>query len=117
MKAWRWLVRIFRALIGPPDATVDAPTTVHRDTWTRPRLSLREWSSDGLPPPMMWKACHPRTRATFKAELTCDNGHAVSLKGHAISADGVVSPSVVCLAQGCDFHDFVRLEGWTAGAI
>lgn len=117
MKICRWLVRTFGALLGRSDATVEPRAMVEPRTWTRPRVSLREWSADGAPPPMMWKACHPRTRATFKAEMTCGHGHAVSLRGHAIAADGVVSPSVVCLVQGCDFHDFVRLEGWTAGAI
>lgn len=117
MKAWQWLVRMFRALIGLPNPTAETPSPIHRETSRRPRISLREWTSDGAPPPMTWKACHPRTRATFKAEMTCASGHAVSLRGHSISADGVVSPSVVCLVDGCDFHDFVRLEGWTSGAI
>lgn len=75
------------------------------------------WGEAGSPPPLMWKDCHPRTRATFKAELTCSRGHSVSLRGHSIAADGTVSPSVVCLAPGCDFHDFVRLEGWHSGPL
>lgn len=31
---------------------------------------------------------------------------------HAIAADGTVSPSVICTR--CDWHDRIRLEGWTA---
>jgi len=65
----------------------------------------------------MWKECHARARATFKAELTCSNGHAVSLRGHHIDEDGAVSPSVVCRAVGCDFHDWVRLDAWSAGEV
>ena len=40
--------------------------------------------------------------------------------GHTIADDGTVTPSVVCQAgdkhrdpaDGCDFHEIVRLEGW-----
>jgi hypothetical protein len=38
-----------------------------------------------------------------------------SLHGtHEIAVDGTVSPSVVC--PNCDFHDFVKLEGWAPNA-
>ena len=84
---------------------------------SRTVVKLKHWSGQNRPPPLMWKDCHPRTRTTFKAELTCSNGHGVSLRGHSIAPDGRVSPSVVCLAPGCSFHDFVRLEGWSAGAL
>lgn len=83
----------------------------------RPVIGLECWKNAGQPPPLMWKACNARTRATFKAELTCSNGHGVSLRRHSIAADGRVLPSVVCLAPGCSFHDFVRLKGWSAGAL
>lgn len=85
--------------------------------WTRTVVSLRRWTGPDRPPPLIWKDCHPRTRAAFKAELTCSNGHGVSLRSHAIASDGRVSPSVVCLAPNCGFHEFVRLEGWSAGAL
>lgn len=88
-----------------------------RSGWSRPVLKLERWTGQDRPPSLMWKDCHPRTRATFKAEVTCSNGHGVSLRGHSISADGSVSPSVVCLVPGCDFHDFVRLDGWSAGPL
>lgn len=84
---------------------------------SRSIVQLQRWSGADRPPPMMWKDCHPRTRATFKAELTCSNGHGVSLRGHSVTQDGRVSPSVVCLAPGCSFHDFVRLNGWSAGSL
>lgn len=83
----------------------------------RPVVQLKHWTGPDRPPPLMWKHCHPRTRATFKAELTCSNGHGVSLRKHSIAGDGRVSPSVVCLAASCSFHDFVRLEGWATGAL
>lgn len=31
---------------------------------------------------------------------------------HGISADGQVSPSVVCPRDGCDFHQFIILQDW-----
>ena len=31
---------------------------------------------------------------------------------HSISSDGIVSPSLVCTHEGCDFHEHVQLEGW-----
>jgi hypothetical protein len=34
------------------------------------------------------------------------------LRNHRIASDGAVSPSVVCPNPQCDFHEFVRLEGW-----
>lgn len=117
MKAWRWLVRLFRSSLGLDRPAAGSQRAAAEDIWTRPVLSLREWSGEGSPPAMMWKPCHPRTREIFKAEMTCASGHAVSLKGHSVSADGAVWPSVVCLVPGCPFHDFVMLEGWNAGAV
>lgn len=32
--------------------------------------------------------------------------------GHAITSDGLVTPSVACHAAGCGFHAEIRLEGW-----
>lgn len=32
---------------------------------------------------------------------------------HSVDDFGNISPSVVCPFEGCDFHDYVRLEGWT----
>lgn len=69
------------------------------------------------PPPLTWKSCHPSTIARFKAELTCPNGHGMTLKGHVIRSDGTVTPSVVCPMPGCNFHEFVRLIDWKFGQI
>lgn len=88
-----------------------------QDYWSRTVVAMKRWTGRDRPPPLMWKDCHPRTRVTFKAELTCSNGHSVSLRGHRVAADGRVSPSVICLTPGCSFHDFVRLEGWSSGAL
>ena len=42
----------------------------------------------------------------------CGRGHIGSLGNHEISADGTVSPSVVCQHEGCDYHEFIQLDGW-----
>ena len=117
MTFWRGLRGFLHKLFNlrPRSEAGSAPPRF--GTWTRPRIDLAQWQGTGSPAPMMWKECHPRTRSTFKAELTCSNGHAVSLRGHSIEVDGVVSPSVVCTVPGCNFHDFVRLSGWSAGAL
>jgi len=39
-----------------------------------------------------------------------------SLLNHVISADGSVSPSVVCPWSDCTFHVFVRLNDWSSPA-
>lgn len=49
------------------------------------------------------------------AYCCCSKGHVtlLSKKNHTVSASGVVSPSYVCPVDGCTFHEFVTLEGWT----
>lgn len=47
-----------------------------------------------------------------KASFTCPAcGGIASLSNHEIAANGAVSPSVVC-PFGCEFHEFILLEGW-----
>lgn len=48
----------------------------------------------------------------YTAYAVCPNGHLGILSDHMIDDDGKVSPSVVCPAPGCNFHDYVRLKGW-----
>jgi len=69
------------------------------------------------PPPMHWSVCHPSTMRRFKASMTCPNGHGLTLGKHAIAADGVVSPSVVCPTRYCSFHEHVRLDRWSFGEL
>jgi hypothetical protein len=111
---FKWLKNLFGRLLGRVEQSAPSPREFR---WTRPVFDLERWVGADRPPPMMWKDCNARTRVTFKAELTCSHGHAVSLRGHSIAADGLVSPSVVCLTPGCDFHDHVRLSNWTAGPL
>lgn len=48
--------------------------------------------------------------------VTCRAGHlsCCSARVHRIDRRGVVSPSYVCPHAGCQFHEFVTLEGWAA---
>lgn len=43
----------------------------------------------------------------------CPNGHIGMLDDHTIKDDGEVNPSVVCPKDGCDFHEWITLEGWS----
>lgn len=38
-------------------------------------------------------------------------GMRMQLKTHTVSADGVVTPSVVC--RICNFHDYILLSDWS----
>jgi hypothetical protein len=48
------------------------------------------------------------------ATFTCPNRHTGSLEDHEILADGSVHPSVLCTFDGCGFHEFIKLEGWSS---
>lgn len=68
--------------------------------------------------------CHPDYQpGTWKGLALTDGGCSASftcprcenlavLTGHHIDDSGKVSPSVVCPAEGCDFHEYIQLEGW-----
>ena len=64
--------------------------------------------------PGTWKPLQlPDGRRT--ATFTCPKGHHGSLSDHDIMEDGQVHPSVLCMTEGCGFHEFVKLEGWADG--
>jgi len=63
--------------------------------------------------PLTWKGAQTPTIRT--ALVTCSNGHVSSLTDHTIADDGSVSPSLVCPYKNCNFHEFVRLDGWKGG--
>jgi C4-type Zn-finger protein len=61
-----------------------------------------------------WKRTEGRATKHWIATLWCpgcDKEVSVSRAVHAVSDDGVVSPSMVC--PHCPFHEFIRLEGWS----
>jgi hypothetical protein len=44
--------------------------------------------------------------------IVCSHGHLCTLESYQIQPSGLVLPLVLCPIDGCDFHEFVRLEGW-----
>lgn len=61
-----------------------------------------------------WKPLHGPYGTT--ALVGCPEcGKPVTLTGHEIKEDGTVSPSLVCPHRPCQFHDFIKLEGWDQG--
>lgn len=61
---------------------------------------------------------HPDRPVCFYNDFalaTCDAGHecVLSRDTHSVGEDGTVSPSYVCPIDGCAFHHYVTLEGWT----
>jgi hypothetical protein len=111
---FRWLRRLLSRMFTARSSPTPQETI---ESWARRRFDVPRYFGAGEIPPMHWKACHPATMKRFKAEFTCPNGHSITLKGHSIDADGTVRPSVVCPTAACEFHDFVRLSGWDAGAV
>jgi hypothetical protein len=62
-----------------------------------------------------WKgAISDGKRTALIACPTC--GEVASISQHEIDTDGKVTPSVVCPFDGCDFHAYVKLVGWTEEA-
>ena len=117
-----WLAKLWRSIFvsdrksSPPERPILRPHGPIREYIPVGR-PIAAYRGEGDPPPMHWKSCHPRTRARFKAHMTCTRGHAIVLSGHRISSEGTVRPSVVCRTKGCDFHDWVKLKEWTDGAL
>jgi len=84
----------------------------------RRRVTIQRYGDfTDRPPPLHWVPCHPSTLRRFKATMACPAGHALTLRLHAIEADGSVAPSVVCPVAGCTFHEHVRLTDWTFGSV
>jgi hypothetical protein len=113
---WGWLHRLGSGLRA---ALRDRLGSWWPDLYGAPgRVRVRHFATiTADPPPMHWAPCHPSTVKRFKASMTCPNGHGLTLRGHAIDKNGNVSPSVVCPVRGCSFHEFVRLDRWSFGAV
>ena len=45
--------------------------------------------------------------------IKCGNGHIGSLIDHVVNENGDVHTSVVCGADECGFHEYVKLIGWS----
>lgn len=73
------------------------------------RRATGDWAGAGE-----WKGL--RTESGDRtASVGCPKcGGLASLRDHNIDAGGIVTPSLVCPYEGCDFHEWVRLQGWSA---
>jgi hypothetical protein len=105
------LIAWFRSLVGKQCQEPQA----YRAARCVTVMYFQKVTSD--PPPMHWAPCHPLTIRRFKASMTCPHGHGLTLCGHTIAQNGDVSPSVVCPFPGCSFHEYVRLDRWSFGAL
>lgn len=47
----------------------------------------------------------------------CGSGMLGDPAPHGIKEDGSIYNSVVCQEEKCNFHQMIKLEGWTFGAI
>lgn len=50
----------------------------------------------------------------YSVLFCCPHGHLGNLGDHFIDDKGVVTPSVVCVDDTCEFHEYIVLEGWDA---
>ena len=78
-------------------------------------------------PPLTWTIGKfgPANRPFVVTICAAGHSHIVGIAGtmsadgtlqppaHSIAPDGTISPSYVCPRAGCQFHEYVRLEGWT----
>jgi len=123
----KWLRMVLHFFVGMNAATSSRssnrrevksrPTAFVTSRRSYPLVVFKRHEGEGRPSELHWKASHPKTIKRFKAEVTCSRGHAIALRDHTVEADGRVIPSIVCKEAGCDFHEVVRLEGWSSGRI
>ncbi|MCJ7816504.1 MAG: hypothetical protein MUP55_01480 [Candidatus Aenigmarchaeota archaeon] len=75
------------------------------------RATQEEIDSDKDTPMTWWPVVfHPGGESVI---FICPKGHYMALMKHHIKDDGTVEPSVVCSAKGCDFHEHIKLEGYS----
>lgn len=101
----------------PPAASLGARVARETKGFEPRRVLIRRHHGQGDALPLHWSPCHPSTITRFKAELTCSNGHGLTLRAHRIDASGAVFPSVVCPSEGCAFHEYVALDEWPFGPL
>lgn len=115
MRGWiKWL--LVRLSLSPSQSEVPTTPLYQREQrYKHVRIPLHQGLGD--PPPGYWKPCAPSVVHRFKAELTCPFGHGMTLKGHSVASNGLVSPSVVCHHRECGFHEYVVLADWNQGKV
>ena len=92
-------IAVQRLLEGKTGVTVGTQTRTvfDRKTNTGPATPLTWWPMGKM------------------AQIMCPIGHTVTLLSeiHTIRDNGEVTPSVICGVDGCPFHTFIQLDGWT----
>lgn len=63
-----------------------------------------------------WWICEGQTKPMIECP-NCGSGILGDPAPHGIRADGSVYASVVCQNDKCNFHSYVKLEGWEGGDI
>lgn len=63
--------------------------------------------------PRTWRPIMSIEGKRISASIVCPAGHYGVLTDHSIDNDGAVTPSVVCPEDGCDFHENIKLLGWS----
>jgi hypothetical protein len=60
-----------------------------------------------------WWATVENNPLTYVIVMRCPECNQISdLDDHNIDSDGVVTPSLICPREHCDFHEMVRLLDW-----
>lgn len=75
------------------------------------RVSIKH-DAEGAERPLTWRMEDDVIEGAKVPTMICDKGHPSTIRTHKVGGDGSVSPSSVCPIDGCDFHDFVTLDGW-----
>ena len=75
-------------------------------------MLLFQLNDDGELKPRTWKLVQIGKAQRKSVSFTCPNGHTYLLNKYEILPNGSVHPAVLCPADGCNFHDFIKLEDW-----
>ena len=76
---------------------------------------LARHEGEGEPKPGTWKrVTGDLADIGYLAVVRCPECKLLEsiARKHTVAADGKVSPSVVCPHDGCNWHVYVRLDGW-----
>lgn len=76
-------------------------------------IDYKSYPQDEALSPGTWNKWFIRETGLYAVMFKCTNGHIGTLMDHQITNDGTVSPSVVCPKDGCGYHEWIKLEGWT----
>ena len=74
--------------------------------------------SEHWPSPGTWTLVRSKERGQVTARVACvDCGQSAPIWFHEITADGTVTPSLVCPMEGCSWHVHIKLDGWAEAVM